>query len=360
MKDILIFCPSIEYGGVEKNLFIIKNYISKKINVSIITANNNHKKKFSKKINFFTPEKNFNNASRFIKNIISIILFFKNFKKKDVIILSFQANITAIILAKIFKKKIIIRSNTSPEKFAQNFWKKYIFKFFFKYADVIVVNSINFKKQIKTFFNLNSICIYNSLENKIIKKQKNVFFKKRTLKIISIGRLTDQKDHLTLIKAFRIVSEKIDSRLMIIGRGEKLNQLKNYVREYDLKNKVNFFGYSNNPEALLKNADLFILTSKYEGLPNVLIEAQNLNIPIISSNCPTGPSEILLSGKLGQLFTVGDYQALSKKIVEFNNNKKKFLKKSKLAKKFLNRFNPIKNCSKYLDIIMKLSNAQKT
>lgn len=357
MKDILIFCPSIEYGGVEKNLFIISNYISKKVkarNVSIITANNNHKKKFSKKINFFTPKNNFNNSSRFVKGIISMILFFKNFRKKDVVILSFQANIIAIILAKFFKKKIIIRSNTSPEKFAQNFFKKFIFKFFFKYADIIIVNSLLFKRQIKSYFNLKSTCIYNSIENKKIKKQKNNFFKKKSLKIINIGRLTDQKDHLTLIKAFRIVSEKINSRLMIVGRGEKLIQLEDYVKKYNLNNKVNFFGYSKNSEALLKNADLFILTSKYEGLPNVLIEAQNLNIPIISSNCPTGPKEILLSGKLGQLFPVGDYQTLSKKIIEFNNNKKKFLKKSKLAKKFLYRFNLDKNCSKYLDIIIRL------
>ena len=147
MKDILIFCPSIEYGGVEKNLFIIANYLSKKVGkkkVYVISGNNNHKKNFSKNIKLFTPKKNYNDVSRLVKIIISIIIFIKYFRKKDVIILSFQANLTAILLAKIFRKKIIIRSNTAPEKFAQNFFKKIIFNFFLKFSDIIIVNSLIF------------------------------------------------------------------------------------------------------------------------------------------------------------------------------------------------------------------------
>lgn len=354
MKDILIFCPSIEYGGVEKNLYIISNYFSKKIKknrISIITANNNQKKNFSKTIKFFSPKKDFNNSSRLTKIIVSIILFLNNFRDKDIVILSFQANIAAILLAKIFKKKIIIRSNTAPEKFANNIFRKIFFGFFFKFADSIIVNSLIFKKQMKKFFNLNSICIYNSIKIKKIKKSKDNFFNDQYLKIITIGRLTDQKDHLTLLKALKLVVKKVNAKLMIVGKGKNLSILKKFVEENMLKRYVKFFGYTNNTDSLLKSSDLFILSSRYEGLPNVLIEAQSLNVPIISSDCQTGPKEILLSGRLGELFPVGNFKILSDKILNFSSNKKKYLNKSKLAKKFLFRFNLEKNCSKYLDIV---------
>ena len=135
------------------------------------------------------------------------------------------------------------------------------------------------------------------------------------------------------------------------GSERNLSILKNFVEENMLKRHVKFFGYTNNTDSLLKSSDLFILSSRYEGLPNVLIEAQSLNVPIISSDCQTGPKEILLSGKLGELFPVGNFKILSDKILNFTRNKKRYLDKSKLAKKFLFRFNLEKNCSKYLDIV---------
>ena len=95
------------------------------------------------------------------------------------------------------------------------------------------------------------------------------------------------------------------------------------------------------------------MTSKYEGLPNVLIEAQKYNVPIISSNCPTGPKEILLNGKLGDLFKVGDYKNLANKIIAFYQKKKRLRKKSLLAENYFFRFDPILNSLKYKRLIDK-------
>ena len=110
-------------------------------------------------------------------------------------------------------------------------------------------------------------------------------------------------------------------------------------------------GYKKNAENYISDSDIFVLTSKYEGLPNVLIEAQKYNIPIISSNCPTGPSEILLGGKLGVLFKVGDYRMLTNKLLDYYKNKNNLKKKSKLAKKYLFRFDPISNSLNYRNLI---------
>ena len=133
-----------------------------------------------------------------------------------------------------------------------------------------------------------------------------------------------------------------------------MESLKNYIKENKLKKFVRLEGYKKDAEKYLSFSDLFILSSKYEGLPNVLIESQSKNIPTISSNCPTGPKEILLEGALGDLYDVGDYKELSKLIINFKKNKKRLIKKSKNAKNYLERFNIKNNCKEYEKIIYKL------
>ena len=148
-KNLLIYIPSIEGGGVEKLLYLISNYfVKKKIDITILTTFNNKKKYFNKKTKIISlKRKNNFIKSRFLKNLISIFLFLKYCRNKNIVILSLQSNITAIILSLIFGKNIIIRSNTSPDKYITNSFKKRIFQFFFKFADEIIVNGYEIKKR---------------------------------------------------------------------------------------------------------------------------------------------------------------------------------------------------------------------
>ena len=104
---------------------------------------------------------------------------------------------------------------------------------------------------------------------------------------------------------------------------------------------------------IFQKSDIFVLSSKFEGLPNVLIESQKYGVPIISSNCPTGPNEILMNGRLGELFPVGNYSILANKLFNFSQNKKILKVKSLKAKKYLKRFDPIINSKKYSKLILK-------
>ena len=140
-------------------------------------------------------------------------------------------------------------------------------------------------------------------------------------------------------------------KCVIIGRGILKNFLKKEIIKYNLEKEILLVGYKKNAENYISDSDIFILTSKYEGLPNVLIEAQKYDIPIISSNCPTGPSEILLNGKLGDLFKVGDYRMLTNRLLKYYKNKSNLKKKSKLAKKYLFRFDPLSNSLNYKNLI---------
>ena len=357
MRDLIIFIPSIEGGGVEKNLFYITNYIQSKFkNIYLITADKLKKYPFGKNIKLIMPSaSSFNNQNRFIKSIICSYLLIKNFKKKKSLILSLQSNFFSIFISKIINAKVIIRLNTTPEKYISNFYKKFFFKFLYSLADEIIVNSNEFKKNLYKHFNLQSKVILNPIKIKKTKKKINFFKNFTHLKIISIGRLTDQKNHITLLKALNLLKNNfsIKFKLYLIGKGYKYGFLLNYIFNNDLQKNIKLAGYKKNASDYIKSSDLFVLTSNYEGLPNTLIEAQAAGVPIISTNCPSGPKEILMNGKLGDLFNPGDYINLCKKIHNYYKNRKLLKKKSILAKKYLYRFNYQKNLNEYVLTIRK-------
>jgi glycosyltransferase involved in cell wall biosynthesis len=360
-KEIIIFCPSIEEGGVEKNLFIISNYLSKNnIKVNIITANKNKRKFFNKNIIFCAPKTSFwNNKHRIFKAFVCAFFLIKNYYDKDCKIISFQANLISIILANILKKQIIVRSNTSPKSYINNFVKRTIFKVLFKKADKIIVNSKIFKKDIDRLLNINSTLIYNPsinlrLINTLAKKKVNFNFfdaKKNIIKIINVARLTKQKDHLTLLKSVLYSKKKELIRLTIIGKGPEKGKLMKFIKDNNLTKNIKMLGYKSNPFPYIKKSDIFILTSKFEGLPNVLLEAIALKKIVISTNCPTGPREILLNGKGGYLFKTEKYISLANLISTITNNINPALKKVSVAYKNLYKFEVNINCSKYYNLI---------
>ncbi len=360
-KRLIFFMPSMEGGGVEKNLILVANYISKyKDNVQLITFDNNFNKFFNKKILITNViKKNKKKYSKYYKYFCCLCILFKEyFSDKNFVLFSFQANIYALILSYFLNFEIISRSNSSPSGWNKNFFKNLVFKFFFSKANCIIVNSKEFQKEFKKKFKIRTNLIYNPLNQKeILKKSKikikDKIFKDNFLKIINIARFTDQKDHSTLIEAIKIVSRKIKCQLIIIGYGSNRSNMQNKINKYKLQKNIKIVNYKTNPFPYLKAADLFVLSSKYEGLPNVILEAQTLKKYVISTDCPTGPKEILLNGKIGSLFKVGDYDKLAKLIIDFKKNKKIFQTKSKKAFKMLNRFDFEKNCKKYLFIVNK-------
>ena len=153
---------------------------------------------------------------------------------------------------------------------------------------------------------------------------------------------------MTFVRALNLLKNKINFRSIIIGRGYYYKSLQQFLLDKKLKDKVKIINWQKNPYKYLKSADLLVLTSKYEGLPNILLEAVSLKRNIISTDCPTGPKEILDNGKGGDLFKIGDFQKLSKKIILFSKNKKKYKDKLKFAYKRLERFNYNKNLKLYL------------
>ena len=360
-KKLIIFMPSIEGGGVEKNLFLVSNYLSEQLNkVALITISKKYKKKFNNSIEFISPAADYwDHLSRRLKYFLSLFLLIKEIiKSRNITVFAFQANIYCILVCKLFSIEVIARSNSAPAGWSKNTIKKLIFRFFLNLADRVMVNSLQFKKDLKREFHVNAACIYNPLNHyEIIKKSKEkskkIFKNNKQLKILNIGRFTDQKDQLTLLKALNLIKKDISFQAVIIGRGKLHGELLKYIYKNKLSHFIKIIDFVENPFPLLKQTDLFILSSRYEGLPNVLLEALSLKKFIISSNCPTGPKEILLNGKGGLLFKVGDYKQLARRIFYYQNNKEKCKELLKSSIKNMKRFDYKKNMQKYLSLVEK-------
>ena len=358
-KKLILFMPSIEGGGVEKNFFIISNYLASKIDkVILITAENNLSNKL-KNIKIINPKSNFWRAKgRIRKYIICIYLLIKILlTNTNVAVFSFQANLFAILICKLLNIKIISRSNSSPSGWSKNLVKLIIYRIGLNLANIIIVNSKEFKKEMKKKFSVNATHIYNPLDQRKIlnlsKKRVKNFFPKNTLKIINVGRLVDQKNQITILKAINEIKNLYRVKLILIGRGVDLIKIKEFININKLSKLVKIL-YTSNPMPYIKQADLFILSSKFEGLPNVLLESITLKKMIISSSCPTGPKEILTNGKGGLLFKVEDHRELSKKIIFFIKNKNRCKKMIDFSFNKLSRFNYKKNLDKYLNEVKKI------
>jgi glycosyltransferase involved in cell wall biosynthesis len=139
--------------------------------------------------------------------------------------------------------------------------------------------------------------------------------------IIGVGRLTAQKRFADLIRAVANVRARRRVRLLIFGEGPERIELERTLEQLHLKQDVAFPGFTPNPYPYLKQADVFVLPSRCEGLPTVMIEALALGTPIISTDCRSGPAEILAGGRFGRLTPVGDVPAMAAAIADVLSNR---------------------------------------
>jgi glycosyltransferase involved in cell wall biosynthesis len=368
LKKIIIFYPSFERGGVEIVLVnLINFFLKKKIKIILISSNFFNVKLFN---NPLFEYRKFNHVKNFFPDRISkafqasnlLINEFKKTQPNQTVVFSLQSSSISILLSKIFGFKIVVRNAEDPiysTFFADNKLVAsiiLIFKFMtYSLSNGIITNSIGSKKSMnKLVFLKNKIV---SIYNPYLKKNSKIKVKKRKNIILAVGRLTKQKDLRTLIKAFDLMNKKIRNyKLIILGDGENRKELQFLINKLNLKKKIEIKGWTTNLKKYYTSSKIFVLSSIYEGLGNVLIDATNYRLPIITTNCKSGPPEIIDFGKGGFLVPISDPSQLSKKIIYALNNYEIAIKKSNYAKKRVNRFLIENNSNKYLNYIMKVFN----
>jgi glycosyltransferase involved in cell wall biosynthesis len=220
--------------------------------------------------------------------------------------ISFMENSNFInILSGACGKKIISIRNFKV-MYSSSFWGKinsFLIRYLYRRCDCIVVPSAGIKRGLEQTYKINPDTISvinnpydidriaNQSEMKIDAKYKEIF---EQPVIITVGRLDRQKGQWHLIRAFsKVIAEYKMANLVIIGEGYLEGYLQKVVSEFDLLGKVFFLGYQENPFVYIKKSSLFVLPSLYEGFPNVLVEAMVCGLPVIATDCQTGPREIL-------------------------------------------------------------------
>lgn len=182
-----------------------------------------------------------------------------------------------------------------------------------KYADAVFLQTESQKAYFKTDIQKKCFVISNPIGQEILDTQYE--YKKSVKKIVTMGRLEKQKNHALLIKAFNKIHELYpDVKLDIYGTGSLHDALQQMIERLELHDAVSLCGRTNNVRETLANYDLFILTSDFEGMPNALMEAMGLGMPCISTDCPTGPGELIGQEERGLLVQVNDELALIEKI----------------------------------------------
>ncbi len=265
----------------------------------------------------------------FVLKIIRLALLFRRNKPDTIFSLLSSTNV-AVIIAKVLsrtKSKLIVSEHTYPSVNLANEMYGGITRLFMKRcypeADRIIAVSESIKQDLVLNFHfpetkIEVVCNPVDIEDieRLSKETvEHPWFYDKIPVIVSLGRLTKQKGYPYLLRAFSLVKRHLSCRLVIIGDGEDKTKLLSLVRSLGVEREVELLGFQKNPFKYLARSSLFVLSSLYEGFPNVILEAMALGLPVISTDCPSGPAEIIEDKKNGLLVPVRDEQALSRAIM---------------------------------------------
>lgn len=325
-KKLLFVTSSLGGGGAERVIVNIITHLDKEkhdISLALFEKKGSYLSQVPDYVKVYDLKKK--SRYSFLKLIFHLSRLFKKVKPNTVV--SFMAyNNMVVILAKfmsgcrfnlVTSVRTYLSYATSRTKLSRI--RYFLYKFLFNYADFIVVPSAGVKKDLEKKFNIiqrKIKIIYNPVDLKKIKKLKEEEVEDLRIKecksfILAVGRLTKAKGYPYLLRAYSMINKEIEESLLILGTGEDEEKLKSLVNELGIRGHVFFLEFKKNPYKFMNRASIFVLPSLWEGFPNVVLEAMACGVPVISTNCPSGPREIITNGENGILVPPADEKALS-------------------------------------------------
>lgn len=275
----------------------------------------------SKKINVVSLD-----VDRTFKSILPLKSYIDK-SKPDIIISAYtDTNAACILSSKLSRHnvKVVVSEHSSLFEHWQrkNFFKRYSLRlmvsYLYRFSDAIIGVSQGVSDQVKHMSGKQVTTIYNPIRfrNPVARSTRE---KCHIIRLLAVGRISEPKDYLTLIKSTLIVSTQCEVKLTIVGgvfsQPEK-ELLDQYIYDHSLQDVISFIPFTEHLEQYYQEADIFVLSSRWEGFGNVIVEAMSFGLPIVSTDCNHGPREILADGRYGRLVPVGDFNRLAAGIIE--------------------------------------------
>ena len=379
-KKLAIFINALNHGGGQKIASVLLKELQNEFIIYFVIL--------EKKLDYPIPEginitvlKKYGN--RFFHKIAYPYSYYQFCKKNNIDVslsLLTQCNyISALTKLLGTKTKIILSEHTYQSLWRSNEWlyskfKKIILFLLYNRADKIVTVSNKIREDLSSNFRINKkkiVTIFNPYQiekiNTLSKERVDILEFENIFTIITVGTLYHVKNHELLIRSFAKLKEK-NIQLVIVGDGELRKELEALREELNLSNKVHFIGFTDNPFKYVGKSDLFVLTSNNEGLPNVLIEAEASCCPIISTDCISGPREILAPStsinfqlrdsieycEYGILVPIKNEKLLTEAMERVINDRNLLLKYKKKSSQRAHDFKAEKSIRNYIETISKV------
>ena len=372
---VLVLHGHLSMGGEERVLLsVLKNLVELNYDVDLLITwnhgeNNLFENEIPEKVNYKFLFDNYNGKNKLIKEIYRIRAKATYLKKVEKIIKEKKYDIV------IDYSSNLLKYNNLDIKVPVFAW----IHFSLTFGEKLSTDKIEkYKRQYKKYDKILAICdtmrdefveilgmeknkvelVYNPIDLEAIRKKAETIDKKykNYLKqdyFLQVSRLTEQKQPENLVDIYyKLKQQGIKEKLYFIGNGEKIELIKQKIREYNLKNDVVLLGQIENPYPFFKNAKLFVHTAKYEGLPTVLLESLTLGTPVVAYDCPTGPKDILgQNSEYGKLIPLNDKDTFVEKVYELMNKNEKYENYRKLSLVRANDFSMESNKAKLKELI---------
>ena len=359
---ILFYIGNLRKGGAERVVATLSNKLVEKNEVIIITTTDEKiEYSLNKSIKLFNLKNFDGNKNPLVKNII----YLKRLKDyiKDIdpdIILGFlpEPSYRLLLLKPFIKTPVIISDRNDPKVEYASLKSRTIMKTLYKKADGFVFQTEEARSYFSKKIQDKSVVIANPVDDRFLKTK---YIGEKSTEFINVGRLNEQKNQMLLMESFKDVIKKYPNyKLLIYGEGSLKNELSMYIKDNKLNNNVKLCGNVDDIENILKDKKGFILSSKYEGMPNALMEAMAVGMPCISTDCPCGgPRELIKNNINGLLVKSNDKNELVSAMYKIIENDKICKKIAMSAKKNMNNYSCDKIVSKWFEFMKEVYKNEK-
>ncbi len=361
-KKIIFVIPSLAGGGAERAFLNILKHIDRK--------------RFRPMVVTFSPENAYpgeipsgieniclykRNSLDFLRLVHTLSRIIRVERPEAVVSFLDYANYLTILAVKLSgrKTRVVISEQTNLTKSLPNsrfgLIKRRIITRLYPKASYVVAVSGGLKKDLCENYNVSPAkcrVIFNSADiNRIRRKAAeeidHPWFREDVPVITACGRLAPAKNYPMLLKSMKRVLKETEARLFVLGAGEKESQLKNLAKELGIDKSVFFAGFRRNPHKYIAGADIFVLSSLWEGFANVIVEAMACGVPVISTRCPYGPDEIITDGANGLLTPPGNENALAEALLRLLRDESLKKRLAEAGRKRAEDFRPEKMAAEY-------------